>query len=219
MAIIVPILTIQRKVKKLSFNISRPVPLVKVDPPLQDSLKITFQGKEIESLYVHSIPFANNGNVAIKKDDYVEPLTIRFEEDASILSFGIRNIYPKGAKIDAVVLENSIKLIPILLNKGDRFWLYVWSTSPRQPEVEARIVEGDLKWSSSDMDLVNPHNRFIDVLIHLVTVPLGLYLVSRALKISGPEFVVAYVIAYLIMYYTMEAVKHQLALRRYRNKK
>ncbi len=85
----------------------------------------------------------NSGDVAIRPDDFVEPITINFGEN-EILDAQIVEITPKNitsSKESLIQKSESVELKPLLLNSKDSIELKVLlNGSARDIKVRARIV-------------------------------------------------------------------------------
>ena len=99
-----------------------------------EGLSVTFQGKQIDSLYRSQITLSNTGKKAITQDFIFQALTISTKNNSTIIE-------AKSEQDGAKVSENKITLQWALLNPGERIKTTIISTGPIEAQLAYRIKE------------------------------------------------------------------------------
>lgn len=85
-----------------------------------DDLKLLYKSKPINSLSILEFTIINNGNSSIKKNDFSFPLSIKI--NGNIVSEPtVTSKKPVQLNPIFFIRDNSLELLPLLLNKGDMF--------------------------------------------------------------------------------------------------
>src|SRR5437763_1422181 len=65
--------------KELSYQIISDASIVSIDDELKDKIAILFEGTHLNNMRLLVLKIWNSGNIAIKRDDYDEPISIAFK--------------------------------------------------------------------------------------------------------------------------------------------
>ncbi len=199
-AIIVPVLltattlriTGLRIKKALSFQYMINTSLLPKSTLISDQYKITYKNKIAADIYVIEIKFQNTGRLAIIESDFTEPIQISFQNNVTIISAEIASVYPDDLKPKCEIENNSIKLMPLLLNKRDTvsIKILVSNTYGAFPIVSARIIDiqrlthiGKMRLEESYYDLTIPISLFFLIMLNAVVVITGI--IVKIIKYYG----------------------------------
>jgi hypothetical protein len=89
------------------------------DKRFADRLQITLDGEPIKTLSTVDITVFNDGNIPIVPTDYVEPISIGFQEGARVFAHSIVEASPEGVKPVVTRTGNTFVVDPLLLNPND----------------------------------------------------------------------------------------------------
>lgn len=136
--IIIPWL-LSRSKKELTYRILTNTSVVSVREEYQRRVEIRFLSRRVKNVHLIIFKLINSGHKAIRPDDYVEPVTLRFSGESRILSATVVETNPPEIKFAEVssdpdatatfadVIANAgggeISIPPALLNSGD--WIRV----------------------------------------------------------------------------------------------
>lgn len=138
---------LERTAKELIYEIISIAPIATINKSVVDRVKILFDGKPVENLYLLILQIKNDGNTAIKPEDYSEPLQVIFKENqiisGDILETSPRNLIDDKALKTFLDFEiNSIKLSKILLNPSESISIKVLLKNKNSNiEIRARIAD------------------------------------------------------------------------------
>lgn len=160
----------QKNKKEISYTLVSNAPIVRIRPSVADRIKIILDGEEIKEAQLVVIAIKNTGNVAVKREDYDEPITVKFPS-RTILSADVLNTNPKNllnpedAKTLLAWSHSSVTLAKHLLNPKEEIQLSVLlKGSKAEPSVRARIVNGalfEIKYAQADIEAL--FRRFVVV--------------------------------------------------------
>jgi hypothetical protein len=140
-AISILVFKLQRKRKRLSYNIVIDTPLLSVREDIEGKLKITYQRKRVKNIRLVEINFSNTGNVPITTSDYERPLKVCYGDAASILTAEISNVEPSNLCATITSDTNSYTISPVLLNPKDSISVRVLlSDYDRNFTIDTRII-------------------------------------------------------------------------------
>jgi hypothetical protein len=105
----------QRSRKSLSYK-EQTVTQLSVESEIKGKLKITYDGKDVEEVYLAVVEISNSGNVPIVKADYEEPIELSFGKGAQILTTEIAKLEPENLQISISFDGKTITLAPSLIN-------------------------------------------------------------------------------------------------------
>lgn len=74
----------QRSKKELTYQIVSDAPIASIDPSVASRVRLSIDGKQVESASQVVLKLWNSGNVAVKPEDYDEPVTFEFNGRAMI---------------------------------------------------------------------------------------------------------------------------------------
>jgi hypothetical protein len=133
---------LQKNNKQLSYKIILDTEVLGVREELLGKLNITFQRKIVKNVRLFIMKFENNGNIPITSNDYEKPLTVHFEETATILSAEILKTNPNNLDGAIFADKNSFTITPILLNPKDSISVKLLLSSPTTSlfNIDTRII-------------------------------------------------------------------------------
>jgi hypothetical protein len=141
----------QQTHKKLTYEIVSDAPLVSVNKGLENRVTIQLDGKPVPNARLLTIRMLNAGNVAIKRDDYADPIRFAFPDRTIIGSDVIATDPPDLINsIDKTTFvklgTDTAELEKFLLNPKDavKFTVFLAGASD-QFEVIGRIVDGKIE--------------------------------------------------------------------------
>lgn len=119
-------------------------------------IEVIYNGKKVRKLFSTKFTLENTGNKSIKKENFVSPLLLQFEEN--ILGVTSNGVEPKSLDGSILIQNNNNKSIIFsipLLNPGDRISFSILSESENiTPRVNTRI-EGIADVTVRDVKNVN----------------------------------------------------------------
>ena len=144
-ATIIAYSTLKKNAKKaLSFKIVYPIPLLGYYKGIKDKLQITYNGKEVNNVRLSTFQFVNTGNVTINKEDFTQPLSIKFDNSVKIMNAEIIEAKPPTLKFAINFDSKKINIIPEcdFLNSKDSFKIKVISENGFEKyELDYRIKD------------------------------------------------------------------------------
>ena len=111
---------LQRKRKRLSYEIMAQTSVLAVKEELRKRVQILFDGSPVTDAEMLVLRIVNTGNIPVLASDYIRPVCFRLAEPARVLTAEVLETNPAG--IDAAVSQpdvSSIALAPTLLNPRD----------------------------------------------------------------------------------------------------
>jgi hypothetical protein len=121
--LVITIYILQRKTKKLSYEVLSNSQLLTVEEELQGKVKVLYDGNEVKNVHLLTIKIINDGNQSILPTDFVRPLRISVNLSATILTKEIIDENPQKLGIEYELDGNTIIFTPSLLNAKDSFTL------------------------------------------------------------------------------------------------
>jgi hypothetical protein len=136
----------QKKRKVLSYELRSNLLIFNVHEEFRRRVKIILDGKEIRNARMVAFRFANKGNEALTKGDFVEDLSIRCR-DGQILSASIVDVMPETLSIGQnIENDNRVTYAISLLNPDESFVVKLALTgSAEKLWVAARITGGSIE--------------------------------------------------------------------------
>ena len=133
----------QTRTKKLTAKINSRTILNIYHEEIKKEVKIYYKDTLVETVFLTSIYFNNNGNAPIKKDDFEGNIIIEnANESSEIISSNISYRYPKNINVNlAQEHKNKIEIIPGLLNSGDSFSIDILSNKELKISINSRIAD------------------------------------------------------------------------------
>jgi hypothetical protein len=111
--------------KLLAVEIVHTQKVLLIDKDLKEKIHVFFNGVLMKNPVIYTFKVMNYGNVIINESDYTEPLIFHFTEGTRIASVEKRFTYFDTA-IPKYETENStIKILPLLLNPSDKFYIRI----------------------------------------------------------------------------------------------
>jgi hypothetical protein len=121
--------------KELSYSIGVYMPVLGINEGLKSRVRVTFDGRLVNSVYLLQATLRNTGKVPVVPSDFLDPITLRFGEGAQVLSAGIYELEPPNLSV-ALHLnesENGVVFSSFLLNPGELMRFQVLVDSPVHP--------------------------------------------------------------------------------------
>lgn len=137
----VVIFLIQRKRKRLSYEILSKSPLISKKEELEGKLEIKYLGQEVTDVYLVLLEFSNSGNVPIQSADYEKKINVKFGNTSAILSAEIEGVNPVNLDIETSYIDDQVFIEPVLLNPKDSFKLRILTNNfDNNISVNGRII-------------------------------------------------------------------------------
>ena len=118
-----------REKKELSYSVKVFSQLLGVGEGLKERVQITFDGLPVSGVYLFQATLRNSGKVPVVPADYLEPIALKFDDKAQILSAHLYELNPPNLDVSIRMneAENGIIFSPFLFNKGEsiRFQILV----------------------------------------------------------------------------------------------
>jgi hypothetical protein len=128
--------------KRLLYNVTA-TPIPTFDKSLKSNIQITVNGAIVNNAQVVNIHLKNRGNIQIEKGDFETPITFLFKT-GKILTAQLIYSKPESLKPSVKYSENSITILPLLLNKGNEIAIQAIQDGPfTEPEVNYFIAGVD----------------------------------------------------------------------------
>lgn len=137
LAILPPIViwfALQKESSDLSITVTSKTSVVSLDSKFSDGIEVFHNKKSIKALYVSDIRFKNEGNRAIEKADFDQPLKVTFNGEV-IAPIKVINTEPAGLPVHAIASTNTVEISPLLLNPDDTFSIQVKVVNPTDNEL------------------------------------------------------------------------------------
>jgi hypothetical protein len=109
----------QRSRKSLSYKKQTITQLLSIGSEIKGKLKITYDSKEAEDVYLAIVEIFNSGNVSIVETDYKEPIKLSFGKYAQVLTTEVAEVEPANLQISINSDGTEITLVPTLFNPRD----------------------------------------------------------------------------------------------------
>lgn len=107
----------QKNTKALAYEVLANYAVIATPQEIAGKLKVLFDGQEVEGARLVVIRLQNTGNIAIRPEDYYEPLTITFPKSKRILHSSVVRSKPGNVKLALTVEPRRTVLTPVLLNR------------------------------------------------------------------------------------------------------
>jgi hypothetical protein len=118
------------------------VALQAVDRTAMPDIVMTLDGKPIDSPVLSTLEIANTGAKPITSVDFESPIEISSGERSAIIRTRVLKVIPVGLKPEVTGDQQSIKVMPLLLNPEDRLVIAVLTSGsmPKFPSKPASRV-------------------------------------------------------------------------------
>jgi len=110
-----------RRKKSLFFYVSSSTNLLSIhdEAKFDDKLRIFYEDKVVDNVFLVVTKITNNGNTPIDEDDFKEPIQIETNDTGTILSAQIIDTNPPDIKVRIGKRKSQVSIYPLLLNPGD----------------------------------------------------------------------------------------------------
>src|SRR5689334_12225079 len=85
----------QRATREIMYQVVSDAPVVSIDKTVKDEVEVRIKGKVVNNARLLVLKVWNAGDIAIKQNDYYEPITVEFPE-RDILSSEVFETQPKN---------------------------------------------------------------------------------------------------------------------------
>jgi len=142
LAIIVTVIVyfLQRKTKRLSYEILQNTLIISYTEDVKEKLTIFYEGKPVNKVSLLEVNITNSGNTPILPIDYQENLDLSFNKEAEILSAEVIHSIPENLNVEVEIQESHLKILPSLLNPEDSFNLKLIVNEVSEFHLTARII-------------------------------------------------------------------------------
>lgn len=103
-----------------------------------DALKVSINGKPLESAFLQVLSLTNTGNEPILPPDFEMPMRIKFDE--RVESAQIEDKKPKNLNVKYALNGNEIIIEPMLLNPYETFTIKAITGTDGNPVIDVRIA-------------------------------------------------------------------------------
>ncbi|MDY6932140.1 MAG: hypothetical protein SVJ22_09535 [Halobacteriota archaeon] len=174
----------QRRNKSLSYKIIANSPLFSVNDEISGRLRVLFDEKPVEDIYLIVVKIFNSGNISIKSSDYEYPVNFNFGKKTKLLSAEVIEKKPPEMQISTSIDGTRVLLTPTLMNENDSVTVKLLADQFNgQILVEGRIV--GIKAIKESVE-----GKFSDTVIPLIIgVLVGIVSAHFFLHIMGFELV------------------------------
>lgn len=132
---------LQRKKKKLNYEIIGKLPLLSFREELEGKFKIYYEDNLVKNVFSIIIKFYNTGNQPITSNDFERNLSLIFEEKIKILAYSVSKTEPDNLDVQLQLNNNKLIIAPLLLNPKDTFTIRVIVTeSDAKFKLNYRII-------------------------------------------------------------------------------
>jgi hypothetical protein len=135
----------QRRPKRIAYDFTANRRIItRPDYKTLDTLKVMYGVRSLNDPYLVVVRISNEGKVAIKLEDWQEPLTLQTSSeiiDSAVVGTSSKNL---GAEI-ADRETNEVRCNRMLLNAGEWFDLQLLIDGSNSPELSARIADTQLQ--------------------------------------------------------------------------
>ncbi|TDN50803.1 hypothetical protein C7389_10846 [Azoarcus indigens] len=145
LALVVAVLAIryQQQRKALGYHLSFDSPVFYLfNKALRDRLVVTLDGNPVSGLSTREVSFFNLGNTPITPADFVEPLSVKFEDELRVLGVAVSDAHPENLGASVSNAGNTFVVSPVLLNPGDEFVLQFLVEEDREKYSDSPMVSG-----------------------------------------------------------------------------
>src|SRR3990172_5120414 len=139
--VIIVLYLLQRNRKGLSYEVVSHTPLLSRTEEVGGKLQILFDGKTVQDVHLVEVRIINSGNTPILPADYERPISLKFGENAQILTADVAETAPDSIRASISVERQKVVITPLLLNAGDSIKLKVLvAQSGGEPIPDGRIA-------------------------------------------------------------------------------
>ena len=125
---------------------------VEIHGEVREKIKVYYKDELVTNVFLTQVKIRNSGNVPIKKEDVVEPVTLEFSEETNIVDWDVIDTAPKELKLDLQIgeKENQIQCNFGLLNEREEATLQIicFGKESQTPKVRARIAGAKIEFTS-----------------------------------------------------------------------
>ena len=109
----------QRRRKALSYEIVSVTPLLSIKEEIKGKMRILFENKPVQQVYLILVKITNSGNLPISPSDYERAISLSFGEKGKILTAEVVETAPSSLQTSARIEGEKVVLDSNLLNQGD----------------------------------------------------------------------------------------------------
>lgn len=131
--------------KSLVYSVISKSNILSIPLNFSQKLEVKYNQNIIKSLYVVTIFLKNNGNIAIKPDDFMQAIEIRGGDNKKILSYDVIETKPENIKVNLDLNTDAkgdyIVIKPLLLNKNDSLEIQLLFEDFDKVYIQGRIID------------------------------------------------------------------------------
>src|SRR5690242_19450337 len=109
----------ERAVKELMYEVVSDAPIANINKAVEDRVEIRYDGRPVNDMFLLILRIMNTGNVAVKREDYAEPLEIILKS-SKVITSDVLETSPKNliheSNLDKFFRlgDHTLTLLPIL---------------------------------------------------------------------------------------------------------
>jgi hypothetical protein len=134
------IAVLQRRRKRLSYEVVTQLPLLTVQEEIQGRVRLYFDNQALDDVTLIAVRLINDGNLPLRSLDFETPLVIHFNDAAHVLSSEIIEQRPTDLPVDLDSDGTSVSIAPLLLNPRDYVKLKCLVTGFERVAISGRIA-------------------------------------------------------------------------------
>ena len=126
--------------RELSFGLIAGRRLIAVADELTSRVKVHLDDRPVSNVYLLEFGLKNSGSQPLRAEDFESPITIKFKNDATLLTAQVTRRSPADHPSTTRIDGNALAVSPALMNPGDYLVLQVLLSHPRPEfDVTARV--------------------------------------------------------------------------------
>jgi len=177
----------QRNRREITYEVLSDAPLASINKAVENRVEVRLDGSPVKDARLLVINVGNTGNVAVKREDYDEPIKFVFK-DREVISSDILSTEPaelidqKDIKTFLSLGSETVELPKFLLNPKQEITLTVLLKGAKDKvRARARIVDGDIT------ELVTKRPRAIKIALPAIVVGILIALINVSIILFFPQ--------------------------------
>lgn len=166
---------LQNKKRELSWELISSNEIVTGKEEIQGNLKVLYNEREVHDVHLLEIKVMNTGDVGIPIEDYEQPITFHFSDQAEILLAEVIERQPDNLKSQVQDFGNCIVVSPALLNTKDYIVIKALVTGfdEKVMLVSARIKDVKEVTKGRPLEINYSSNKLTELIILCLVVTFG----------------------------------------------
>lgn len=201
----------QRNKKEIMYQVVSDAPVISIDKAVQDKVEVRLSGIVVHNARLLVLKLWNSGDVAVKRDDYDEPITVEFPE-RGIVSSEVFETQPKNL-IDPKLIKTflksqhkSMEISKFLLNPKESITLAILTDGEQDKiNIRGRIIDGDIvEFIPEDLSKIISMYSTILFALTVTTILIGILVISNLINKAPIDisFIIAYLVFFIIAFIT-----------------